>query len=204
MVRIGLAALTGFLLGVAALAGFRLARDRGPGTTHYHANFALFVNGQRVDLRAPRFMEDVSKCKADPTQQDAADRVHLHNGDQDVVHVHAPAATWAHLFANLHMALGDRWLVTDQGVLLDGRGGGTLKFVLNGQEVPGAPERTIRSEDRLLVSYGKESFTNVLQSQYPLVNSNAGEFNLRQDPGSCGAQHADSWPARLRRALALD
>lgn len=197
----GLVLVVGMIAGVLALGIARLIALPPQHVTHYHANFALFVNGERRDLTALRFMEDVEKCKANPALQDPPDRVHLHNRDHDVVHVHADAATWGHLFANLRMGLGDTWLVTEQGVALRNENGRTLKFILNGQPADDMANRAIRSQDRALISYGAETIAEVQRVQFPQVKSNAGEFNARMDPGGCGARHDPSFMERARRAV---
>lgn len=60
------------------------ARGKSP---RYHANWAVFVNGERLDLSSDRYMEEVAACGAGhqvlPTQ-----RVHMHGNDDDVVDVH--------------------------------------------------------------------------------------------------------------------
>lgn len=191
----------GTVFGAVALGVLRLVALPPEHTTHYHANFAVFVDGRRLDLTADRFMEDVSRCKADPALMEPRDRVHLHNRDQDVVHVHAGAATWSHLFANLHMGLGDQWMVTPTGESLRTRDGKRLTFVLNGSLITDAANRVIRSRDRLLVSYGSESQEEIIGSRFSLVRNTAGEFNGKFDPGGCGSVREPTLRERLRRAF---
>jgi hypothetical protein len=193
----------GVVAGLLILLVVRFMTLEPEPVTHFHANFAVFVDGERMDLSAPRFMEDVEKCKADPNAMDPRDRVHLHNQDHDVVHVHAPASTWSHVFANLGMGLGDRWMVTEQGAFLGPSGSRSLKFVLNGSSATDIANRAIRSEDRLLISYGEEPVAEVLRTQFPHVKSNAGEFNDKLDPGGCGARHEPGFLDKLRRAAGL-
>ena len=137
---------SGIVIGAVALGVARLLALPPAHAIHYHANFAVFVNGQRLALTASRFMEDISKCKADPMQQDPVDRVHLHSGDHDVVHVHAAATSWANLFTNLQMALGNEWMVLPTGEALRPMAGKHLRFVLNGVLVDGIANREIRTQ----------------------------------------------------------
>ena len=60
----------GFVLGVLLLGAAGFALVPTPQGVHYHANFAVFVDGQRLDLSADRFMEDVAACSADPNLVD--------------------------------------------------------------------------------------------------------------------------------------
>lgn len=193
--------VAGVVLGVVAFGLVRLAALPEPPAVHYHANWALFVDGRRLDLAAERYMEDVVRCKADPTLMEPEDRVHLHNMDADVVHVHAGGATWGHLLANLGFGIGDDYLVTDGGQRYEETGGRTLKFVLNGEEVPSVRNLLIGDRDRLLISYGPESAAEAAAAQFPQVASTAGEHNTRPDPAGCSGAAEETTSDRLRRAF---
>ena len=197
----GTAVVLGMVLGGLALGGARFLFVDLAEATHYHANWALFVDGERVDLTADRFMEDVSACSADPAQIRPQDRVHMHENNHDVVHVHHPGATWGHFLANLGYALGEDFLVTPDDRILVDDSTATLKFVLNG--VPQAPvhNRIIRSEDRLLISYGPGSVEEARETQYPRVADNAAEYNRRSDPASCLGHGEPGFWEKLRAAF---
>ena len=195
--------LTGVVVGVVALGLLRLAFAEPEPVTHYHANWALFVDGQRLDLAEERYMEDVVRCKADPTRVDPEDRVHLHNLNADVVHVHDGGATWGHLLANLGFAVGDDYLFTDTGARLFGTPERPLKFILNGQEVPSIRNLVIENRDRLLISYGTETAEVVARTQFPRVASTAAEHNTRPDPAGCSGPAEEGLGERLRRAFWL-
>lgn len=185
--------VAGAVLGVLALAAVRFALVPVQEPTHYHANFAVFVDGQRVDLSADEFMEDVSTCATGETILPTA-RAHLHNNNADVAHVHHEGVTWGHLLANLGMGLGKDYLAMDGGRILSEGGGRTLKFILNGQPQFAVHDQLIRSVDRLLISYGPETDAQIIQSQFPAVAANAEEYNRRQDPAGCaGAQQRTLW-----------
>lgn len=193
----------GIVAGLLTLLVVRFVTLEPEPVTHFHANFAVFVDGERMDLTDSRFMEDVERCKADPNAMDPQDRVHLHNGNHDVVHVHAPASTWGHLFANLGLGIGDRWMVTEQGAFLGPSGSRSLKFVLNGSSAADIANRPIRSEDRLLVSYGEEPVAELVRTQFQHVKSDAAEYNGKMDPGGCGARHEPGFLDRIKRAAGL-
>lgn len=194
------AVLGGVAVGVLALAGFRLAFVSMPHPPHYHANFAIFIDGARVDLSSDRYMEEVSACVAGAEVQPRG-RAHLHENDHDVAHVHHDGVTWGHLLTNLRFGLGDDYLAPDEGPVLTEGAGKSLKFVLNGQPQFAVDGELIRSGDRLLISYGAESEAEVLRTQYPAVASNAEEFNQRQDPATCAGSHEATFGDRLRHAF---
>lgn len=191
----------GVVLGALALGLARFAALPPEQATHYHANWAVFVRGERLDLSGERYMEDVVRCKADPTRVDPQDRVHMHAGNHDVVHVHDGGATWGHLLANLGFGVGGDYLVTDAGERYVSGEEGSLKFVLNGREVSSIRNEVIASEDRLLISFGPETVEEVTRTQYPRVASDAGEYNHRPDPAGCAGPGEATLGDRLRRAF---
>lgn len=190
----------GVLAGVLALGAVRFAVQPWPEPVHYHANWALFVDGERVDLSDDRYMEEVEACVSGdrllPTQ-----RVHMHDGLDHVVHVHDEGVTWGHFLTNLGFTLGDGVLVTDTGKRLVSGEEGRLRFVVNGFQVGGVANRLIESGDRLLISYGSESPEAVREKQFPRVADDAEEFNERQDPAGCSGLPEGDVFERLRRAF---
>lgn len=198
------AALLFGLGAVAGVLGFglvRLALLAPEPVVHHHANWAVFVDGARLDLSGERYMEDVASCKADPTAVYPEDRVHMHNGNADVVHVHDSGATWGHLLANLGFGIGDDYLFTDRGARYAAGGGKSLKFVLNGRVVPSIRNEVVNSEDRLLISFGAEPAEEAARSQFPRVASSAGEYNHKPDPAGCSGAGHETFGDRLRRAF---
>jgi hypothetical protein len=195
--------LLGVLLGVLLLGAARFTFLHPAEGVHHHANFAIFVDGQRLDLSDMRYMEDVAACASDPAGMRPQDRVHLHNGEQDVVHVHQVAATWGDLFANLGLGLGDNFLILDDGRrFFEGEEGRTIKFFLNGQQVVEMANRPVRSEDRVLISVGPETPDQALESQFGQVASSAGEYNAKMDPATCaGARREVRLRERIRDAF---
>lgn len=191
----------GLLGGIAALVLFRLALAGPPEPVHFHANFALFVDGQRVDLSGDEYMEEVGACKTGerilPTE-----RAHLHNNNPDVAHVHHEGVTWGHLLANLGYGLGQEYLALKGGAVLTEGEGRTLKLILNGQPQFAVDNELIQSGDRLLVSFGPESEAEVIRTQFPRVAANAEEYNSRQDPAGCAGAHEATLWERLRHAVA--
>ena len=193
-------ALVGVLLGVLLLAGYRFVFAPPEVPTHFHANFAIFVDGQRLDLSGDRYMEEVGACGVSELVQ-PTERVHLHNHDQDVVHVHHGGVTWDHLLINLGLGLGDKYLALDDGRVLTAGAGKSLKFVVNGQPQFSVRNVLVRSGDRLLISYGAEPEAEVVRTQYPRVASSAEEFNHKPDPAGCSGATAPTLGERLRDAF---
>lgn len=190
-----IAAVVGLVFGVAWLVVMRglLAY---PDPVHYHANFAVFVNGQREVFDGFGYYEEVQAC----TQDHLADphgRVHLHQPSNDVVHVHDHATTWGNLFENLGLVLADNVVTISRGTFVDGLNG-RLSFVFNGQRVNSVANQVIGNEDRLLISFGDPDST---PGEYDQIAVSAAEFNTQADPAACSGASQPSLIDRFKHAL---
>jgi hypothetical protein len=192
--------LVGALAGITAIFALRFALVPMEEPTHYHANFALFVDGEKIDLSDDRYMEDVATCVIEGAVQPRA-RAHLHNNDPDVAHVHHEGVTWGHLLANLGFGLGDDHLAMDDERVLVNGGGHTLKFILNGGPQYSVHNELIRPGDRLLISWGRETEAEVIRDQAPLVPADAEEFDQRADPAGCAGPTEPSFWDRIRHVF---
>ncbi|MDT8342286.1 MAG: hypothetical protein RQ751_12300 [Longimicrobiales bacterium] len=197
------------LAGAVLLGAARFTAAPLNHTTHFHANWAVFTHGARIDLSDDRFMQEIGACTASYAGILPEERVHLHENNPDVVHVHHDGVTWGHLFANLGMALGDDFLhlATGERFVAGAEGdadgaAGALVFILNGLPVPSVHNRLIRSGDRLLVSVTGEPPARVLETEYPQVADDAEAYNQAQDPSSCTGGHGEL-PLLTRLRLAF-
>jgi hypothetical protein len=169
--------------------------------THYHANFALYVNGVRDEFKSPTFYEEISSCTA-THHDDPKSRTHMHGNEFDTIHVHGDGVTWGHFFANISYVLGDKVLATDDGVFIDGANGKQLHFILNGKEVSSIANTVIKSEDTLLIDYSSDNMTT-LSGRYATIASTAHEHNEKPDPASCSGGERESLKDRFTRTLGL-
>jgi hypothetical protein len=190
----------GAVIGIIAIGLLRFAFAPWQHPVHFHANWAVVLDGERLDLSDDRYMEDVVACAAGE-QVAPAERVHMHNGVDHVVHVHHEGVTWGHLLQNLGFAAGRDFLILDDGRVLGDEGGRTLKFVLNGFVVDDIRGRLIARGDRLLISHGPEGTDAVLRDQFPNVPADAPRYDEMPDPAACaGATHLGTGE-RMRRAF---
>ncbi|MSR22118.1 MAG: hypothetical protein EXR92_01025 [Gemmatimonadetes bacterium] len=167
---------------------------------HFHANWAVWLNGERVDFSADRYMEEVSACATDVEMTGPA-RVHLHENNPDVVHVHDDGVTWGHLLQNLGWAIGPDWILTDQFQLFKAGDGAHLTFIMGGMNVFPAYDRLIRPGDRLLISFGSEPVEELIGDRFPTVANNAPEYDVSFDPAGCSGQAPETLGERFRRAF---
>lgn len=195
--RIALALAVGFLIGVLGLVGLRFITFQDT-RTHYHANFALYINGQRDAFNNFTFYEEVQSCSSDDVNNPRT-RVHMHDKVNHVAHVHDPASTWGHLFANLSYTLGNDLLKTDKGIFTESDKN-KLTFMLNGKEIQTIANEPIRSEDVLLINYGNDP-QELLESRYDTITKDAADYNKRTDPSSCKGSKSITFMDRLKHAL---
>ncbi len=175
----------GMALGVLALGVARFLGVPPPEATHFHANWAIYIDGEHLDLSDQRYMEEISSCYTVDGQVTPQSRVHMHEGNYDVVHVHHLGATWGHLAGNLGIGLGEGYLILDDGTRIFDGEDGRFTYVLNGRALTSAHNQLIASEDRLLISFGSESLSELGESRFDQVATTAGEYNLREDPATC-------------------
>jgi hypothetical protein len=180
----------GIALGILAILAVRFA-TYNPHHTHYHANFAVYINDQREQFKDPTYYEDVAACTAYDNIT-PVERAHLHNNVSNVVHVHDDAVTWGQFFENLGWYLGDNFIKTRDHLYV-ASGDQKLHILLNGQDYTGltpVSNMVIGDQDKLLVSFGDVS-KNTLKVEYAGISNNAKTADETQDPASCsGHQNA--------------
>ena len=190
----------GAVLGALGWGLVRFALAPWPDPPHYHANWAVVVNGEELDFSADHYMQPVAACAAADIVLPVS-RVHMHNNDDQVVHVHHAGVTWGHFLQNLGMAVGDDYLIVDANRRFFAEGGRTLEFVVNGFVVSDIATRLIASGDRLLISYGPEGVEEVAGEQFSRVASNAEVYDERDDPAGCSGAADVGVMDRLQRAF---
>lgn len=194
---VAIATLLGFGLGITLFVLLRFI-FLSPDVTHYHANFAVFLNNERVTFEGPGYYEEVQSCSSDETSPRG--RVHMHQPDNNIAHVHDENVTWGHFFEGLGWALGPETLVTDDQVYVtdDVR---TLKFYINGALVDSPYNQVIQNEDQLLISYGENS--GDIKAQKAAVGEpvSAEVANTQHDPAACRGSEDSSISARLKNAI---
>ncbi len=175
------------LLGVLIILGIRFF-TYSPEKTHYHANFEVYINGQREEFQGPQYYADIEMCKLKNVQT-PIQRVHMHSNINNVIHVEAPAVTWGHFFANLGWTLGPDFIADAQSNIYATKDNDQLHMILNGQDytgLGGLNNTTINDQDKLLISYGNIS-QDELSKEYKSIPSTAKHYDETPDPKSCSS-----------------
>lgn len=167
---------------------------------HFHANFAVFINGEKVDFTADEYMEDVAGCSLTNTVY-PKDRAHLHENNGDTIHIHNEGVAWGHFFANNNIYFSDDFLKMDDGKMYENIEDTWMRFILNGEVIDNPYNRLIESEDKLLVSYWTHLSDLFIDEMYSQVSSNAWEYNSKYDPGSCGGTNENGIKVLLREFI---
>jgi hypothetical protein len=187
----------GILLGALLILGIRFITYK-VDSVHYHANFAVFINGSREKFQGQQYYTPVTAC-AVHEDMTPGKRVHMHENVYDAIHVHDYASTWGQFFTNLGWYMGPDFIQLPDGTMYKDDGTNHLNLMLNGQDytgLGGLANRVIENEDKLLVSFGEVS-DDELQSEFKAITSSAHKFNSRQDPASCSGSEAVTWRDRL-------
>jgi hypothetical protein len=178
---VGVLSIAVIALGVMLFLNMDDDEDGGSATqgrvpTHEHADFALFIRGQKFDFNTDEFM-----TSEDETPE--SDNVHLHEPRSSVVHVHTTLTTWDEFLTSIGFRLddpsfpgvdGERVCMTmPNGEKLCNNGTDTWKFIVNGVAADGVANVNIGDLARVLISYGPETAEQVMATQWPEVSDEA-------------------------------
>lgn len=188
----------GILLGALVILAIRFATYK-PVQVHYHANFAVYINGQREEFKGPQYYQEVAVCSSTNDITLPQQRAHLHDNINSVIHVHDHAVTWGQLFENLGWYLGPDFIQKDDGTRYTADDTNKLNIVLNGQNYTGLQAMTnivIKDRDRLLVSFG-DMDQSALDKQFKSVPNTAKHYDEAKDPASCSGSEKVTTHDRL-------
>lgn len=189
----------GVVGGALVLLGVRFATYH-PARTHYHANFAVYINGQREEFASPFYYEEsgVGTCTADEAMT-PAERTHMHDNVNDVVHVHDTAVTWGQFFQNLGWNVNDTLIQTRDKVYV-ANASHKISFIIDGRAYQNVAGEVIRDQSRLLVDYGNTSAAT-LQQEFASVAPTAAKYDAGTDPKACQADAAPTFSDHLHHLL---
>lgn len=191
-------ALACLVLGAAVVMGIRFATYKADAI-HYHANFALYINGQREEFNGAQYYSETGMCVLNGTIT-PIERAHLHDNVNDVVHVEDHAVTWGQFFANLGWPIGPTFIVSPDGTVYSEIGAKKLNLIINGQDytdLGGVANTVIKDQDKLLVSFGDISAT-ALKQQYAAIPNTAARYDVTNDPKSCSGHGGSAWRDRFK------
>lgn len=110
------------------------------GGVHWHTDFEIVINGERVDFSKDTYMV-------------VSEYVHLQNGDGTTIHKHVKGVTLTDFFTTICWELTAACLRTDTGEGYCPGEDGQLRIVLNGDEIDNPNEYKIQDVDQIRVTY---------------------------------------------------
>ena len=193
-----LALTMGLLIGILGVLCIRFATYH-PEQVHYHANFAVYLNGSRDEFKGSQYYQSVEVCSVDRGVTIPEQRAHMHDNINSVIHIHDHATTWGQFFENLGWSIGSNYIHTDDGTQYTESAGAKLHVIVNGQDytnLMSIANTVIKDKDRLLVSFGAPDEV-ALKQEYLSVPSTAGHYDTSIDPQSCSGMDAVTVSDRL-------
>lgn len=181
--------VVGIIIGALIIMGICFITYKPVEETHYHANFAVYIDGKQEQFSNPLLYEEISDCTISTTMK-PAERAHIHDQIKDVVHVEDEAVTWGNFFQNIGWGVSKSY-IDNSDTLLINNATKKVSYILNGKTVDDVAKRIIGDKDRLLISYG-ESTTDQLNQQFATVASSAEKYDTTKDPASCSGGHSEN------------
>lgn len=174
----------GILGSALIILGIRYVTYAPEEAVHYHANFAVYTNGQQEQFKGAQYYEETeaSMCTLEPVAS-PNERAHMHDNVNNVVHVEDHLVTWGNFMQNLHFGMGDDYIKTADGLYVNNEEA-MMHFILNGEKVNSITDKIIGDKDKLLISYGNITDAG-LQKQYASIPASAEQYDTSQDPASC-------------------
>lgn len=184
--------VTGMVLGSLLILGIRFVTYKPLEAIHYHANFAVFINGQMEQFKGMQYYEETeaSACTLEPVVS-PSQRAHMHDNVNNVVHVEDNLVSWGSFIQNLHMGIGDDYIKTADGYFPN-TDQAKLTFILNGKKVDTVVGLIIGDKDKLLISYGNTT-NDYLLKQYSTIPATAEKYDTSQDPAGCSGSKVQKY-----------
>lgn len=121
----------------------------------FKASFAIFTNGTfRI------FTDSKYHGKSPDAFMDEA----------NIVIVKKNGTTWADFFNTLPMTLNKDCIITGTGQTFCTNNTSRLRFFINGSEEPNALDKEIKENDKLLITYGNETESQIKLQQEQIPN----------------------------------
>lgn len=151
------------LVGMLVLAACAREQAKNPDPNHTHADFAVWVEGKKIDFSGEQYMSGSSTDGSTHPTEGPRKYLHLHDGNGHVAHRHKPGLT----FGDFLESLG--WQIRDDAISIPGRndvvnwemGEEIWRLYVNGK-LQESPNRSLlallhydfQDLDRLLLVYG--------------------------------------------------
>ena len=158
---------------------------------HAHADFAVFIRGQKIDFSQKQFAfkescgkpGEAKKAIDLSTLEGMKEAVHLHDSNGNVLHLHSANATLPMFFKSIGFDLTPTCLQTPTALYCNTQTE-TLKVFVNDVQEENFVKYSPKDLDRILVSFGSES-PALVRMQYDLVSNQSCVYS-RKCPARAG------------------
>ena len=123
-----------------------------PDPNHTHADFAIWIDGEKLDFAQRKYMSGVSWDEGSHDTEDEYHHEHLHLHDDvgHVLHRHKPGLTIAEFLESLGFAFANGCMRTDEGK----RYCDEWRMFVNTEEQEPSAEYVFVDMDQILFTYG--------------------------------------------------
>lgn len=139
-----------------------------PHAYHVHSDFAVYIDGQKFNFAQEKYMTSTDVCHMESSTK----KLHLHDMNGDVAHVHEAGHTWTDFFQSLGFEFTDTKLKTDDGKVFANTTDKKWRFFVNGKEISSLKDYQFHDLDQVLFTYGTTD-ENILQQQISAVTKKA-------------------------------
>ena len=139
-----------------------------PHAYHVHSDFAVYIDGQKFNFAQEKYMTSTDVCHSEFHAQ----KLHLHDMNADVAHVHEAGHSWKDFFTSLGFEFTDNRLKIDEGKVYANDGQKKWRFFVNGTEVPSIQDYQFHDLDQVLLTYGNTD-KQTIQTQLASVTKKA-------------------------------
>lgn len=148
-------AVLAVVVAIVAYAGYEFStltvdapggpENAGPlNSAHVHAGMLVKIFGDKFDFSLPAY-------------QVKTPWIHFEGQNGDTIHMHATGVDLGYLFDSLGIEVTDECYNFPDGRQFCNDDTYSLKFYINGEQVPSITSYVVQDDDRILVSYGSET-----------------------------------------------
>lgn len=130
-----------------------LYRAVNPDPGHTHADFAVFIDGKRLDFSDPKYMEEEGKEHAHEEHGHHHDVMHMHGGVGNVIHRHKPGQTLGEFFSSIGFTMEESCVGLDDGQNVCNEEAKKWHMIVNGKGQRMNPGYIFEDGDHILLSF---------------------------------------------------
>ena len=157
LLAVGILGIIGLIVGYASFTFVTMGTDTpgAPpgagklGDEHEHASMLVRIFGDKFDFSAT-------------TYQIKSSWIHFEESDGNTIHRHSSGVTVGYLFETLSIVIDEDCYIFSDGRQFCTNEDYSLKYFINGDSVNSINDYVIQNDDRILISYGNETESQII------------------------------------------